>query len=202
VDRPQRAAQFAANLGVERTERLIEQQDFRIACQRPGERDPLALAARQLRRIAITKPRQLYEFEQFGDARGDLGLFRALLRRQHVEPEGDILGHRHVAEQGILLEHEADAAPLHRQVGNIFSAEADMPPIGMFEPRDDPQQGGLARTRWAQQRHELAFGQIDADPFERGEIAEAAGDVVNRDGHVVSVLKLRGHRRDAIQDRI
>ena len=35
-------------MGVERRERLVEQQDLRVARERAGERDALALAAREL----------------------------------------------------------------------------------------------------------------------------------------------------------
>ena len=40
-----------AQAGVERGERLVEQHDLGIGGQRAGERDPLALTARQLVRV-------------------------------------------------------------------------------------------------------------------------------------------------------
>src|SRR5258708_36942153 len=52
VDLAERAPKFAADLGVERTERVIEQQDARIAGEGAGEGDALALAAGKLARIA------------------------------------------------------------------------------------------------------------------------------------------------------
>jgi hypothetical protein len=45
-----------AELEVERAERLVEQQDLRVVDDRAGERDPLALAAGQLRRLALHQP--------------------------------------------------------------------------------------------------------------------------------------------------
>src|ERR1700742_4186708 len=45
MDAAQGVAQLAADFGVERSERLVEEQDARVAGERPGERDTLALAA-------------------------------------------------------------------------------------------------------------------------------------------------------------
>ena len=49
------APQLLADLGVERAERLVEQQDARLDGERARERDALALAARQLRRVAVAE---------------------------------------------------------------------------------------------------------------------------------------------------
>ena len=46
-----------AKLEVERTQRLVEQQDARAVDERPGERDPLALSAGKLDRLAIPDSR-------------------------------------------------------------------------------------------------------------------------------------------------
>jgi hypothetical protein len=110
VDLAQRAAQLAPDLGVERSERLVEQQDARVAGERPGERDALALAARQLARVALAEAGQLDQLEQLLDAAVDLVAFDGRGRAASREPEGDVLRDGHVAEQGIMLEHEADPA--------------------------------------------------------------------------------------------
>ena len=52
-----------AQLGVERRERLVEQEDLRLFHQRAGERDALALAARQLIRHARAEVAELNEVE-------------------------------------------------------------------------------------------------------------------------------------------
>ena len=88
-------------VGVERRERLVEQQHAGLARQRPGQRDALALAARELlggRAAARWAIRE--SLEQLVDAR------RAAV--------GDVLAHRHVRKQRVLLEDEADAAPVGR----------------------------------------------------------------------------------------
>ena len=65
VDLAQPAAQLAADLGVERAEGLVEQQQARLDGQRAGQRDALALAAGELGRIALLEPVELDQLEEF-----------------------------------------------------------------------------------------------------------------------------------------
>ena len=65
---PQPLAQLGAHAGVEGAERLVEQQHLRLHRERPGERHALALAARELRRIAVDQPLELDQREQLVDA--------------------------------------------------------------------------------------------------------------------------------------
>ena len=44
---------LADKLGIEGRRRLIEQHDFRVHGQRPGDRDPLLLSARELGRVGV-----------------------------------------------------------------------------------------------------------------------------------------------------
>ena len=52
VQPAQPLAQLLAHLGVERAERLVEQQHLRLGRERPRQRDALPLAAGELRRVA------------------------------------------------------------------------------------------------------------------------------------------------------
>ena len=115
VQPPQPRAQLGADLGVERAERLVEQQHARLDRQRAGERHALALAAGELRRVARRGSRQADEPQQLVDPRVDLGL-RALADRQ---AEGDVVAHGHVLEGRVVLEDEADAALLRRHAGRV-----------------------------------------------------------------------------------
>ncbi len=56
----------AAQLGIERTQRLVEQQDGRTKDERPGERDALLLAARELVRAPFLVSGQLDELQRLG----------------------------------------------------------------------------------------------------------------------------------------
>jgi hypothetical protein len=53
MDIAQPTPQVLADLGVERAERFIEQENARLDGERAGERDPLPLPSRELRGIAI-----------------------------------------------------------------------------------------------------------------------------------------------------
>ena len=81
VDLAQPAAQLLAHLGVERAERLVEQQHPRLDRERAGERHALALAAGELGRIALVEAVELDQIEQLGDAAADLVVGRAACRR-------------------------------------------------------------------------------------------------------------------------
>ena len=88
MQRAQPLPQFLAHLGVERAERLVEQQDARLDRQRPCQRNALALAAGQLARIAIGKPVELHQIQQFldpgADARFVLRTARGCTRRPNA----------------------------------------------------------------------------------------------------------------------
>ena len=58
LDRPDLLAQDDPDLGVERRQRLVEEQDLRLDGERAGERDALLLAARQLVRVAVALVRR------------------------------------------------------------------------------------------------------------------------------------------------
>ena len=56
-----------AQLGVERRQRLVEQQHRRMRDERAGDRDALLLAARELVRIALAEAREPHVLERLGD---------------------------------------------------------------------------------------------------------------------------------------
>ena len=69
VQAAQPDAQVLAHPRVERAERLVEQQHLRLDGERAGERHALALAARQLGRVAVREAVQVDQLEQLVDAR-------------------------------------------------------------------------------------------------------------------------------------
>ena len=83
---------------VERGERLVEEQDLRVARERPRERDTLALAAGELMRPGAL---------EVGDPEPLEVLVRRVLARVL-----DVLPHGHVREEGVLLEDEPDPPAL------------------------------------------------------------------------------------------
>ena len=104
------AAHARPQLDVERRERLVEEDERRVGGERPRERHPLALAARELVRHPLLEAGEPDQLEQLGDARR-----RAAVPA--VEPEGDVAADAQVREERALLRDVADAAPLRRDEG-------------------------------------------------------------------------------------
>jgi hypothetical protein len=61
-----------------------------------------------------------------------------------------------VAEQGVVLKHEADAAAAHRTARGVLVAEQAAAGGGRLQAGDEAQEGRLARAGRTQQRHQLA----------------------------------------------
>lgn len=158
---------------------------MRLDRQRAGQGHALTLPARKLRRIAPFKPRQLHEFEQRRDAAADLRLAGPLGARPRAQTEGDVVGHRHRLEQGVVLEDEADPAVAQRQRAGVDIAEADAARIGLFETGNQAQERGLAGAGGAEKRHEFAGRYVERDVPQRLERLEALVDGRDRhgDGH-------------------
>ena len=96
-------ADFAAHLhpefGVKVGQRLVEQKRLRLFDDGPADRSALTLSARQLRRLAIEKMRDLQDVGGAGDPRRDLGLRDFLAD----EAETQIFPHAHVRVERIGL---------------------------------------------------------------------------------------------------
>ena len=73
-------AQLHPDLGVERRQRLVEQQHRRRDGERPGQRHPLLLAAGQLVRVAAAAVAQPDQLQQLAGPPRALGLRRPRIR--------------------------------------------------------------------------------------------------------------------------
>ena len=180
----QPAAQLFAHLGVERAEGLVEQQNLGLDRQRAGQRNPLTLAARQLRRKAVGQPVKLYKTQKRMHFFLDLRVAGPLGTRLDSQTEGDVLKDRHVAKQRVVLKHEADLALTHMHIGGVFTAEVNAAGVRGFQPGNDAQQRGLAAARGPEQRDQFARIDVETDIAERLEIAEILADVADFDAHV------------------
>jgi hypothetical protein len=132
----------AANLGVERRERLVEQEDAGPDRKRPRDRDALLLAARQFAWEALGVLRHADDAQRLRDALGD-ELFR---RAARVEAERDVFGNAHMGKERVILDDHREAALIGRQVRHVGSTDEDAPRGGTHEPRDRAQRRGFARA--------------------------------------------------------
>ena len=110
-----------------------------------------------------------------------------------LEAERDVAEDREVLERGVVLEHEADVAPLRRQRRwRRRRRSRPRPQSGSLEPGDDAQQRRLAAAARAEQRGQRPVRDVDGDVVERDEIAEALGHVAH--AMAISVLLRAGGR--------
>jgi hypothetical protein len=153
------AAHRHAQLRVEIGQRLVEQEDLRIAHDGAAHGDALALAAGERAGIAL---QQLVEAE---DARGVLDALvdLALRRVAQTQREGHVLRHRHMRVERVLLEHHGDVALFGRNVVDDLGADGDLPARDAFEPGEHAQQGGLSASRGTDQNDEFAVLDLDVD---------------------------------------
>ena len=172
-------AQLLADLGIERTEGLIEQQHLGLMRQRPRHGDPLLLTAGELRRQPLIHAFERHQAQQLLTALAPAPCAHVA----HAQRELDVVGHRHVAKQRVVLEHEPDAALARRDVSDVAAVERDASVIDSREPGDRPQQRALAAAARTEQHEELALADIERDVVDDRNARVALGDLVERDRH-------------------
>src|SRR5581483_3284684 len=151
------AAHLDTELRVEVRERLVHQERLRIANDRPAHRNPLPLAAREDARLAL---QELLEAEHARDPLDpwfDLGL-RDL---PHLQAECDVVVHRHLRVERVVLEHHCDVALRRRQLVDDGVADADRALGDLLEPSDHAQRRRLAAARRADEDDELAVVDLE-----------------------------------------
>ena len=164
-------AQLGADLGVQRAERLVEQQHLRLDRERAGERHPLALAAGELRRVALLEARRGRRSRAARRPRASISRLGPLADRQ---AEGDVVAHGHVLERGVVLEDEADAALLRRHAGDVVPADRrPRPESGVSSPAMMRSSVDLPEPLGPEQRGERPVGDLERDVVEGDEVAVA-----------------------------
>ena len=118
--------------------------------------------------------------------RRDFGFVGTARARAHAQAERDVLEDRHVPEQRVVLEHEADAAVARVARRGVFPVEQHGPRVGRLQPRDDPQHRRLAGAGRPEQRDELARCDPEADVVERDEAAEGLPQTPDFDSHAMT----------------
>ena len=163
---------LAGQLGVERRGHLVEEHDLGPHRQRPGDRDTLLLAARELRGEGVELVLEADAPQHFTrELTGFLG--RLLLH--HAWRQGDVLADGQMRKQVEALEDDADLLPELAQVGfgivDPHPIDADGSGLDRFQPVDAAQQRALARARAPDDRHDLALGDVQRDILEHGHCA-------------------------------
>ncbi len=141
-----------AQLGVERRQRLVQQQHAGFLDQRARQCHALALTTGELVGHALLVAGEM----DLGQGIGDPGF--DLVRRDSLELEavGDVLRHRHVRENGIGLEHHVHGPLVWRQIHHVDTVQQQLALGRRLEAGDRAEQGRLAAARRAEQGEELA----------------------------------------------
>ena len=92
-----------------------------------------------------------------------------------LQTKGHVFKNRHVGEQRVILEENADIAAVGGDSGNVFAVHQDLPGGGLSKAGDHAQCGGLAAAAAAQQGDHLAFGSLQVHGIHRSELAESLG---------------------------
>ena len=147
-------------LGVEVRERLVEQKHRGLTDDRPGQRDSLPLAARELPGLSLE---ELLDPEEGGGPLDLLGDGR-LRHPLGLEREGDVLVDAHVGVEGVALKDHRDLPGARGKLVDDTAADQDLPSGRALEAGDHPEERRLAAARRTEQNEELALlgGEVHA----------------------------------------
>src|SRR5262249_3317540 len=146
----QRVADPLLAVGIERRRRLVEQQDRRILEERAGDRDALALPARQLD-AAVSDD----GVEALGHALDEVAARRdrrpqQLLVRRLGPAVADVLGDRTVEQRSLLRDHRDRLAQAFLgDAGDVLPVDQDAPALRIVEAlqqREKRRLAGAGRT--------------------------------------------------------
>ena len=166
-----------AQLEIERTQRLVEQQDLGSVDQGAGDSDALLLAAGQLIWFAPLKAAELHQVEHLHHALANLVLGNLL----HPQAVGDVVEDGHVRKQRVALEHRVHVALERLLIGHVGAGKQDLACSGLLKAGDHTQRRRLTRAGRAQNRQELALLHIDGQVFDHMVLAVELIDVLNLD---------------------
>ena len=175
-----------AQLGVEVRQRFVHQERLRMAHHGAAERHALALAAGQLPRSALQQLRDAQHARDriglvrdraasCGGARQDTPDERQPLPRIHAphhQGQRNVFGDGHVGIKCVALEHHGDVARLRRQVIDRALADHHLALVVLLEAGNDAQQRALAASRGADQRQELAVGNVKRNAMQDLRVAK------------------------------
>ena len=112
----------------------------------------------------------------------DLGL-DLLVRHPaaQAEREGDVLEHREVGVEGVVLEDHRQVAAARSLVVDALAGDEHVAGRDVLQSHDHPQQRGLATSRRADEDHELPVGDVQAHVVDREEpVPVLLDDVLDR----------------------
>ncbi len=164
VDVAQELEHAAGGALVEVAGRLVGDQDGGIVHQRPRDRDPLLLPARELAGIGPALGREADLGEHPHHPGGD-GVAPGA---GHLEGERDVLRGGAVLQQAEVLEHDAQAAAqlghlVRPELADVVAGDPHLARRGLLLGEQQLHDGGLAGAGVAGEKDELALGHPEGD---------------------------------------
>ena len=135
---------------IERTERLVHQDDLRLETQGAAERNPLGHAAAQLGRVGVAKGFQA-ELAQRRQRNG----FHGVRRQRPIQGKCHVFKDAQPGHQAGFLKHKADFG---RGGGVVAAGPEDLSGGCLFQAAQQAQQGGFAAAALADDDGEAAVG--------------------------------------------
>ena len=176
--RLQLQTQLLAELRVEVRQRLVQEQDVRLDRQSAGQRHPLLLAATELTGSPPLEADESDLLEPPPHPVGDLTPSDPAL----AHAVRDVLLHRHMREQGVVLEHQADAPLVRTPACHVPARDPDRAPVRCLEAGNEAQGGRLAAATRTQQRDALPGSNREGQGIDGRDTPEALDDVLQLDG--------------------
>ncbi|MPM59979.1 hypothetical protein SDC9_106825 [bioreactor metagenome] len=161
-------------LGVQVRQGFVKEEQGRFHHHRPCKGDPLLLSPRELAWLTClhaAEPHQVHHLLR------PLADFHAR-QLSEPQPEGDVVPHVQVGEDGVGLEDHGGVPPVGRDVVHPVIAEEDSSGGGILESSHHPEEGGLAAPRGSEEGDELSVVHLQGDGIhgaeEASRIVEAA----------------------------
>ena len=174
-----------AQIEIERSQRLVEQQHGRPADQRARQRDALLLAAGKIARPPARERSVSPTISSISQTRRSRA---ALFHAFHFQAEFDVLEHRAMGKQRKALEHHRGVAQRRRQVGDVLAGDEDLALGRLFEAADHAQRRGLAAAGRPEHGDEFAVLQFGVEIDDRARSARIGlGNVFEDDVELAHV---------------
>ena len=172
-------------LGIEVRQRLVHQEDIRLAHDSARQRHPLTLAARQRCRAPV---QEIIQLDHRGGAAHTL-VMRRRIDVPYFQRKADVLVDIHVRVQAIGLEHHGDIPVLRLKVVHHLAVDLDIAAGDLLETGDHPHGRGLAAARRPEQHEELLVRDIQIEIIDGDEVTPSLGQVSQSDlSHLVFLI--------------
>ena len=159
--------------GIKVRQRLVKEEYFRLANDRPANGHTLALASRKRLRLAFQK---IMKTKDIGGA-ADACVNFVPRHTIHLQAEGHVVIDIHMRVQRVGLEYHR-----HATIGRI--GQADIHPADFhravghrFKAGDHPQQSGFSASGWPDKDSELTIGDIEVDTMDHPGVAKGLVNV-------------------------